>query len=341
MVAAVAERAGLSIAAVGSPAVGRAQELAARFEARPLDDLRAALSAAQPGLFLIASPGPLGRPGQPLDAEVLLAARERGVHVASLDPLPASLLDLAHALPPGTTLDPDDPLAGPGTNLAWASFGPLSRAAKPFADLPELLAAFGPVRAAVIQSLAAPIEGSLGTRLLDTFDLVLSLLGEPESIDAAYCNPLLTRNLHATPGETLHDLRGDMTANLRLPGGRACSLLLSDQGARFERAMTFIGPAGRLTVTDDGAIWLDPSGKPTEEAHAKKPKRAAKPRADAAASRFIDLLADHLTALRTGGHASMTPLHWPRLLAMAQAALLSARTGEGESPATMLRMAGA
>ncbi|MCW5766008.1 MAG: hypothetical protein KIT68_08540 [Phycisphaeraceae bacterium] len=342
LVAAIASAAGCSIAAVGTPAVGRAQELAARFEARPLDDLRNAISSASPGLFLIAASGTFGRPGQALDGEVLLSARQRGVLVASFDPLPASLSDL-HAsglLPP---IDESAAPTGhaPGAMLAWAAVGPPARAWGPCGEMLDLLPSFGPVRTGSIQCLAPATEGGLGARLLDAMDLASAIFGEPETIDASFANPLLTRNVHATPGESLHGLDGDLTANLRFTGGRSCCVLASNQGAAWDVSVTLIGPGGRLTCGGGGVQWLTPSGSPAGATPkpAKKNPRPRQPKPDGTSER-ARTVAEHLAALARAGPSGVAGFDLPLALAMAQAALLSARTGECERPATMLRMAG-
>lgn len=342
LVAAIADAAGCTVAAVGTPAVGRAQELAARFEARPLDDLRAAISSAGPGPLLIAAAGQFGRPGQALDGEVLLNARQRGVLVASFDPLPSSLADLLAAgqLPPL-----DERAAAPGhapsASLAWAALGPPARSWGACGELTDLLPAFGAARTGCVQCLGPPTEGGLGARLLDAMDLAAAIFGEPETVDASFANPLLTRNLHATPGEALHGLSGDLTANVRFPGGRSCCLLASDRASSWDVSVTLVGPAGRLSCGAGGVQWLTPEGTPSDAA----PKLAARQPGSRAArsggpSPRVRMVADHLKTLVRAGHAGVEGYDMVLALAMGQAALLSARTGECERPATMMRMAG-
>ena len=65
----------------------------------------------------------------------------------------------------------------------------------------------------------------------------LSLLGEPETIDAAYIAPGHGKGVHALPGESLRGLEGDLTANLRFADGRAAGLAVSNQGARWTGAV--------------------------------------------------------------------------------------------------------
>ncbi len=340
LVRAVVLRAGLKVVAVGSPEQGQAGKLAEDFGAKPLDDLRNAIASAEPGLLLIAAPGDFAADPNTAqqEAQTLRSARDRGVKLATLEPLPASLLQLAAvsaktvspvALGPESGGEADELRTSLGE---WAAMAPLSRLTSAAQEAIEAVVAFGPVRSATISCLGSSAEGSLGARLVDAMDLVLALLGEPETIDAAFTASDAARNLHPLPGESLRGLHGDMTANLRFGGGRAACIFCSSHAGRYELAATLIGPGGRLHLSLDGTELIDAKGQRLDR------PRTASGKSDDGSPAVAPLVAQLDQIIRAGRPAGL--VDWPRVLAMAQAALLSARTGEPESPATMLKMAG-
>lgn len=343
LVSPIVARLGLRVTHAGAPESGPAADLAAAFSAQPFIDLRAAVAAAREGLVLLAAPSDFGLRAAE-DAQVLRDARARGVRVASFEPLPASLLELA-----GAGIDPRQ--ATTGQPLAeWARFLPRSRDAGPVREVLELLETFGPVRSMTVEVLGAPHEGSLAARLFDALDLALAFLGEPETVDASFHAARAGQPIHAEPGETLRGLHGELTAHLRAPAGtgRSALVLAGDQAGRFDRRLTLVGPGGRLRVFSDGFEWLSVDGDRVDQSRHRSagPRRAA---ADTApdASPATALIADQLAAfLASGAGAGGAggggggPLDAAQVLGVAQAALLSARTGAGESPATIRRATG-
>ena len=269
---AIVLRAGLKVVALGSPEQGQAGKLAEDFGAKPLDDLRNAIASAEPGLLLIAAPGDFASDPNTAqqEAQTLRAARERGVKLATLEPLPASLLQLAAvsakaaspvALGPESGAESEELRTSLGE---WAAMAPLSRLTSAAQEAIEAITGgtFGPVRSATISCLGSPAEGSLGARLVDAMDLVLALLGEPETIDAAFTASDAARNLHPLPGESLRGLHGDMTANLRFGGGRAACVYCSSHAGRYDLAATLIGPGGCLHLSLEGTELIDARGHP-------------------------------------------------------------------------------
>jgi hypothetical protein len=354
LVRAAVEAAGLDIVAAGSPRTGRSGEVAARLaegtggSVEAADDLRAALASGRWDAAFLAAPGSFGAlaDAQSGDREALRACRSRGAIVAALEPIPASALQLAD----GQWLEDGDAAADGGAEPVHLV--PLARAAGPWLSATEVMADFGPVRTLVLEAWCRPHEGSLGARLLDAMDLALSVLGEPEGIDAAYVWPGTSAGgpsggggggLRRLPGDSLRGLQGTLTANLRFADGRAACLALSDHGARWGRTITLLGPGGRLRIYDDGFEWIDPEGV---RAHASRGIGAGRPGPERAQpeSRSAAVLAEALGNMlgsAAGGHdrRRQAPLDLRRALAMAGAALLSARTGEGESPDTIRKMA--
>ncbi|HYE01645.1 MAG TPA: hypothetical protein VD963_00275 [Phycisphaerales bacterium] len=328
LVRGVLERSGVRAAGVGTPARGRAAELAEALGAPPLDDLRSVLATTTAPALWLAAVGGFG--ADPADLEAVRAARARGVRVCTLEPLPTSAIQLAGRVSAGVAIGPGG-LPEPEVLTAAAEFVPLFRHAPAHAELTELLPEAGRLRTLTARCLGAPEHGTLGARLFDALDLAVGLLGEPEAVDAAYVPPVsrLAGGLRLLPGDSLHGLRGDMTLNLRYATGASACLLASDQAVRWERSALLLADGGRLSFGDGGlsCAWL---GRDLEEA----PRRRRVGRDDPAT-----VLAQALTRALGRDAAGPRP-DLGAVLAVAGAALLSARTGENEAPATIRRMAG-
>ncbi len=334
LAASVCEHAGLRPVSVGfpagqpaaQPATGSAGALA---QARVFRDVRHRLAEGAGEVVLVFSRlGDQGsRPGTApsvLDDPGLLAdCRKRGMSLFSLEPCPGSLHDLAA-----------------GTDI-WEPAGearigmvPLLRRSAVFLEAREALAVIGPVRTMLVSMRSAPGSGSLAARLVDAMAVVHAMLGVPESVDCTLVPPGSVGGIHPAPPELLTSLRGDLTANLRFGGSdgpRAASLSLSDRGPEWFRGVTVIGQNGGLRLTDAETQLL---GNPAEAAGAEPPASAPRRRADA--SRVI------AEAIRRERDQRLLfePIDWAGVLSMCEAALLSARTGQGESPSMMLRMSG-
>ncbi len=298
------------------------------FEAKHATDLRSALVSAEVQVAFIADPGAFAA-DDPADKQSLLEARDRGLKVVTLEPMPGSLAELSAA----------------GGSGAWARLCPLSRLMKPVRDAIDLLPTFGPVRSASIQCLSSSAEGSLGARLLDAMDLLLRFFDGPDVIDAAYCAPQshgAPKALRAVPGENLRGrslLRGDIAASVRFTGGRAASVLVSDQAARFELSGTLIGSGGRIVFTDRTLEWIGPAGEVIDKTRSRRTVRSAEGE-EPLPSGAPEIAAQVRALLEGADLFPGSPADYGRALALAQTALLSARTGEGESPETMQRLTG-
>ncbi|MBM4108667.1 MAG: hypothetical protein FJ255_07620 [Phycisphaerae bacterium] len=315
--------AGLRLQGVGTPARGQAPALASRLDCAPLDDLRAALAEAKGGVFLLADPDEFGGTASPDDARAILAARERGVRTLTIEPLPSNAL----LLNPGGWLDAP-------TQAPPAEFVPLPRALRALRQAVEPLQAFRPPSLLAVQSLSRPHEGSLAARLFAAMDLVRGVMGEPETIDAAYSSP--PAGPPSPPGESLRTLTGSMTANLRFAGGRSACVVAGDRAGRWNTTATLIAAAGRLAIYDDGLEWIGPDGGKLDQQRGAARGRG-KPRSVDPA---VAALADALDQAAAMGPALDPPFDMPAVFCMAQAAILSARTGQPESPATIRHMAG-
>jgi predicted dehydrogenase len=315
----------LAVVAAGSPARGHTQTVAAALETAAVDDLRTMLASPDAELILVGAPGPVGASVSAADAEALLAAHARGVRIATLEPIPSSALDLASWLAGGAVVRPLDTLR----------FIPLAQHAAPFRLAEDVLRNFGHIRTVVVEAWSLPHEGTLGARLFGALAVVQSLLGEPETVDAAYAAPSQGSGIHPLPGETLRNLAGDITACMRFADGRLASVTVSDQGGRWNRTATLVGPAGRLRIFDDGFEWIGPGGDKLDELRPKRARGSAQP------AHAVEAIAHALSRMLDPGNLDATPLDHATIMAMAQATLLSARTGEPESPSTIKHMVGA
>lgn len=320
---AIAAAAALTVVGAGCSTKGRASSVAATLDCPPVDDLRAALTDAECDAVLIASAENFGNAAHQSDAAAVLHAHTRGVRVITLDPLPASALELAG---PWTT-----PGAGGVTPLAGLSFVPLARAAQPFREAIEILEMFGEPRTVLVEACCRPEEGSLGARLFGAIEVLLSLIGEPESVDAAFAPPdrgALIPQL----GETLRNAHGDITANFRFADGRAAAVLATDRSGRWSRNITMLGPEGRLRIFDDGFEWVNPAGDRVDAS------RQVKRRGQTPQSRAVQTIAEAITRILDPAVPTDIPLDHAGVLAVCQAILLSTRTGSAESISTIRRM---
>jgi len=375
MVRQLAIAAGLTITAAGSPDAKDTGALARPLDAQPLTDLRAAIATAPGGLVLIADPGTFasGRPGASgsgpnasarndarSDAEELDAARDRGLKIASLVPLPASLSTLAQV---------GAPIVGArsGTLGLWCELLGLARLAPRFRELTELVEHFGPVQSVQVTMMASAACGGLGARLIDALDLCAALLGEPESVWAAHAGAeggLSERHIATPVPEALSDLHGELALALRYEHARCASVLCSDRGGRYGLSVTAVGPRGRVTMTDHALLWLGPDGRSVDDPARQEPAppplgtppqqssviQSSAPLSLAPPSTpfagitpealFVTLAGRQLRDYLASGVGSSQQLDYVRLLSCAQAALLSARTGQPQSPATMKRLGG-
>ena len=318
-VRAAAGAAGLELVGAGTPGEGRASSAARSLGVEPRDDLRSDLHGGECDVILLADPGAFGA-GDRADASAIVTAHERGVPVATIEPIPAGPLDLRA----GRWTDPHD--GRPVHELV--TLVPLLRRSPVLREAQDAIEQFGHVRTLLVDAFAGPGTVPLGALVFNSLEQVGALLGEADSIDAAYASPAQGSGVHGLPGESLRGLSGDLSGVLRFADGSTACVRTSDRAGVWARAVTLIGPAGCMTITDDSLTWVDAGGNPVDESR-REP-------ADAAA-----VLADALRRL-VDPSLPPEPVRDPALvLAMSQVALLSARTGQAESPSTIRRMVGA
>lgn len=323
---AVARAAELEIVGAGSAAKGMSGHVAAELGTKQVDDLRAALATAACDLVWIAAPGAFGAGSGHEDASAVARAHGRGVKIASLEPIPGAALDLVSG---AWTAEP--PAISPASLVRLC---PLGRHWGALRDAAEVVAAFGEAATVCAESWCTPVEGTLGARLYGCLELVHGVMGEPETIEAAFVSAGVGRGVHGLPGETLRDLHGDIAATMRFADGRAANLVASNRAGRWNRTLTMIGTEGRLRVYDDGHEWIGAGGERRDQSRQRS-------RGDAPAAHAVDAMAESLTRMLEPGVPEAPPTEHAAVLAIAQAAILSCRTGQAESPATIRRMVGA
>lgn len=325
----VAARAGLAVIGVGMPrGASRAEvgEIVGLNEAVGFDDIRHATATIEADLVVLASLASSGDGGP--DAELVQQCRERGMVVATLSPVPWSTAEQAGLIKSAG-------VAGP----ARAEFVPLLWRVRSMANTREALGHFGAVRTMSVSMRCARREGALGARLYDAMHFVHAVMGVPETIDAAAVTLSGASGVHLAPADNLVELQGELTANLRFGAGRSATLSLSDRVGGWFRGGTIIGEHGCIRFDERGFEHVDWNGVVVDESP-PKPKPGTRKKAVEAPSAGL-MISDQIARMMDVRAAVLEPFDEINVLAMCEAAVLSARTGQGESPETILRMAGA
>ncbi len=309
----ILDRADLRLVAAGGEGGG---DLARLRDAKPVDDLRALIATSDTRVVLIGDPSGFADGSSTTDFRTVIDAAQRGVTIVTLEPIPPLSLHLT------------DPAWQDASDVAKERvvFSPLVRRGTAFRRAHDLLESYGPIEAVSIVTLGRSAEGSLGARLTGAADLLISLLGEPLSVDAAH-----------TPGsddpptpETLRGLHGHLAATFRFAEGHAASLFASDRAAAWSRTVTLLGPRGRIVADDTRVDWFDAAGLHVETLSADH---------DAEADLAAAIIADDIRAV-LGEAPRVVPVDLAGVLATAHAALLSARTGHAEDPGELRRLGG-
>lgn len=322
----LAARACLRITAFGGPGFRERAADSPFPDARRESDLRAALASTESGFVLLAS-----RPASdasPDDADLLRLCRARSLTLLTLEPVPASVADAASA-----------------EQTHWfetCRFLGLFRQSPALATADELLSSFGPARTLTVAFRSGRGRGTLAARLFDAMHIVHSIMGPPEAIDASVITPVASSGVRMDVGESLRSLHGDLTANLRYAGAKAAAISLSDRAGRWFRGIALIGEDGCIRMDESGVERVDAEGRIVETG-APPPRRRSRKRDplfegidDPAAE---EALGDAAARAADSRAPRPAPFDLAAVLAMCEAAVLSARTGQPESPETILRMA--
>lgn len=311
----VAELAGLSLVGAGSPEAARTGAVSQELGVAPCADLRTALTQGRVELVLIASAGDFGAVQDRDDAKYVLEAQKRGVRVLTLEPVPASAQEMTDARWDGT----------PVSAAEAVRFVPVARATRAFSAALDALEHFGAVRSMGVESVCRSDHGSLGARLLGAIDLVQMLLGLPETVDAGVVSPAQPKGYADQGLDTLRGMTGDACATMRFADGRLASLFCSDQGGDWIRRVVLHGEGGRIEAGEGVCRWIRPDGSVEEDVRSERRPSAA------------EVIAESIDTLLSPRQA-MPPGRVAQTLSIAQAALLSMRTGQPESPESAMRM---
>ncbi|MCP4833883.1 MAG: hypothetical protein GY895_03880 [Phycisphaera sp.] len=184
----------------------------------------------------------------------------------------------------------------------------------------EAAEAFGPVNAATIEISGPKMNGVLGTRLFDAFDLLSCWFGVPATVQAV---PVRS----SAPTKSRPDR---IFAIVGYPDGRTASIVTGADGGRSHRAATLHGEAGRLHSCNGAVDWSDRDGVQLE----LEPWKPSTP------DDFPNELSDAIHATVTGLVPPQTLETRIRLLAACETTFLSARTGGRESCDSVLQMLG-
>ncbi len=305
---------GIELIGAGCPDPARTGQVASTLGCDPVDDLRTALTTLDTDMILIGDAGRFGEHPNDADLESLRAAHARNVCVATLEPIPATASGIA-----GTSFAE---ALNQGLLGSLASFGPLIRYRPIVTELGAVLETYAPVRSGMLRFCGPASLGSLGARLFNMLDLTRWLIGVPSIIEAAYVSPRAGRGMHPLPGETLRDLHGEITMNLRFSDGRCAAIYLSDQSPASEIEMHLMSAEGKITLCESGFVWTNPSGEQVDTHNA----------ADTSLNSDAGALQRGVADLCAGVAPSRPPIDYTSVLTMTHAALLSTRTGQGESP---------
>jgi hypothetical protein len=230
--------------------------------------------------------------------------REAAVPAISSVPMPGSVAEIA-----------DDPREAPA-----ARFVPLMRHSPGYRAAREVFEQFGHRQCASIVAGSAGGEGTLFARLFDAMDLAQALCGPIKELGAALWRP------RAGVPETLAGLAGHLTVNVRFADNRCVAAAVSDLAGRWFRQVTVWGEGGRLSIDDESFEWVSPEGR-VIDSHREEGRLGPG-----------DLVAIHARRLLEGADAADLPPDGARLLAVCEAARLSARTGADEAPRKVLEM---
>jgi hypothetical protein len=326
LVRAVATGLGATVALAGSPAKGHGGAVAEALGCASASDVREVLATDSAGAVLMADPGEFGAGEGAADAGACAAARARGVQVFTLEAIPASALDLGTGQWNRSRLGQ--------TPAECVTFVPLVQFGRALRHASEALAAFGKPRAAALEWTGPAQAGSLGARLYGALSACALLTGEVENIDASCVSAARAAGLHALPGERLRDLHGELCAHVRFADARAATVFVSDQSGIARRRVRLLGEGGEFVLGETFFRWTGPAGQIVDA--------WTDPAAVGALGQTVMSEASLIgEAIRVSlGLAGPTPLppDTESALSLAHAALLSARTGQPESPAMTRRL---
>ncbi len=296
----VVKTSGARVSAIGSADPVISKDFCERFNAERIADFRVAARREGNGAVLLA----ISADSLPAETGLLLTA---DVQAISIEPFPDSLASASAVSDEGNTVQ----------------LAPLMRRTPGYRSAAEVISTFGEPRCVNVFFRCGKGQGSMFARLYDAMDIIRSLCGEPEQIDAALAGPV--PGLPGVP-ESLRGLHGSITVNMRFSQNRCACIAVSDQAGAWFRGVTVLGERGCLRIHDDGFEWIDEDGARVDSSLASQPLT------------YADLVADQLVRLLQRRDPGELPLEHGRLLALCETARLSCRTGQSETPRKMLEL---
>ena len=286
-----------TLIAVGADEPQHTAELSEALDAERAGDLRQAIQHDDLDILWLAA-------SQRLEPAERRLIRELGLRAVTSIPRPGAVTE--------AVAEPDD--------ASTATFIPLMRHSAGGRATSDLLEAFGDVHSVSIAMRSGRESGTLFARLFDAMDFAVDLMGDVQSVDASLAGPL--------PGvpETLPNLRGHMTVNLRLAEWRCASISVSDQAGVWFRGASLIGDGGCVRIGDHDIEWTDHTGTMIDSQEIEGNPGAA------------GLIAEQISRVHNRQNTTDPPPDTTRILALCEAARLSALTGQGESPQRLLEM---
>jgi len=288
------EHAGLELAAVVAPTPSDAAALADSMGVERIGDLRQAAQRENIDLLWLAAPARI-------EADARRAIREAAFPAVSSEARPAVIAEIA--------MDP----AEAGT----ARFVPLMRESPGCRSAIDVREDLGVLHAISITIGCRPGEGTLFARIFDAMDLLDTLCGPAEGIAAN-----LAGSASSVP-ETLADLDGAMTVNVRFATGATACIWASNTAPRWFRRVTVLGEGGLLQATDADHAWHAGDGGAI----------------DADLERHVSpatLIGDAIKRVLERRDTPEVPPDTARIIALCEAARLSCRTAQVEIPGKLL-----
>ncbi len=289
-----------------------------------VDDLRSGVTGGDGSVVVLGTMrvgGGMGGGGYADDVELIGLARESGKRIVSLCAVPGSLRGAE--------------LMERGGRFGDGLVGLMSRGSA-FGEAMEEIGGLGVAKCVSVLMLSAGEQGGLGGRVLDAMDVVHRVLGVADSVDAGVVTSTVGGGggVRAAAAERLDRLTGDMHASLRYAGLMGATIHASDRAGAWSREVVVVGETGSVRITDEGVERVSADG---ERMYVRA---AGAGEEDGEMDAAVGAMSRGMRRALEGVTGTARPTDGVAVVLMAEAALLSARTGQAESPEMIRRIAG-
>ncbi len=305
---AVADQLQMDIILAGSDGAVASSTVSNELQTERIKDFRHQVLDTSPDLVWLLTTDGLA------EDELAILAQERTQFVLTHEPILTRIIDCAAV-----------------QSIDHVHFIPLLKTGHMMKVFDDLRESFGHVRSVGVTSRGNRQHGSLYARLFGAVDVVEYLCGPIEQIDAAMSGPL------GEPSATLPGLHGHLTLNARFTENCCASVQVSDLGAAWSRGVTILGEGGCIRLTDTMLEWWDAEGKLVDSSTHQPAPEAFLKNVDAT---LYHIVIDEINAIRRSSRRGFTAESMTRTIAVCESALLSLRTGQGESPRKLMQLAG-